>query len=178
MKKVMVLSLAFLFVMTPVMLAADQSPAWKWARVQGEITSINSVDKQIVVDGVTVQVTSFTVIMMLQVPISFDDLVVGMVVRAVGVMDNGVLLARKINVKCDDPLLTRIEGQIDSINSTDLQVVVGTITVQVTVDTVILMKDVVLTFDDLKVGMTIAACGTLDNSVLTADKINVKYGGN
>ena len=74
MKKVMVLSLAFLFVMTPIMLAAEQSPAWKWARVQGEITSINSVDKQIVVDGVTVQVTDLTVIMMLQVPISFEDL--------------------------------------------------------------------------------------------------------
>lgn len=69
---------------------------------------------------------------------------------------------------------TRIEGQITAIDPQLQQLVVNGITVQVTPTTVIKLRGQVITFDDLEVGMTVAACGTVENNVLTAKNITVK----
>jgi hypothetical protein len=75
------------------------------------------------------------------------------------------------------PEITRIEGEISAIDSDNLQLIVGGVTVQVTPDTVITMKEVVLSFYDLNVGMTVVVCGLTDGDVLRAHYINVKYLG-
>jgi len=73
--------------------------------------------------------------------------------------------------------ITRIEGQIAAIDSVNLQIIVNGIIVQATPNTLIRMKDTPITFADLKVGMTVRACGILDGNVLKAHTITVKYLG-
>jgi len=75
------------------------------------------------------------------------------------------------------PERTRIEGVITAIDSENLQIIVGDVTVQATPNTVITMKEELLSFDDLRVGMTVVVCGLTDGDVLRAHYINVKYGG-
>lgn len=72
---------------------------------------------------------------------------------------------------------TRIEGEITAIDLNNQQIVVTGVTVQVTPETVIKMRGQVILFGDLKVGMTVAACGTMEGDVLVAYRITVKYGG-
>lgn len=72
---------------------------------------------------------------------------------------------------------TRIEGTIGAIDADAQQIVVADVTVQVTADTVIKMGSKAIAFADLKVGMTVAACGVLDGDVLVASRVNVKYQG-
>lgn len=171
MRKQWILVLVALFLATAFVYADGPNPAKKWTVIRGEITDIIAADEQIIVDGVTVQVTEDTVIMENKVEITFADLEIGMTVKVRGVYDNDVLVAKKINVMGD---CARIEGEIDSIDYTLEEFVVGTVTVQITEDTVITKKHVPITFADLEVGMTVCACGELVGDVLTATKINVK----
>ena len=72
----------------------------------------------------------------------------------------------------------RIEGTITAIDAAAQQIVIGDTVVQVTAGTIIKMGNRPLTFADLQVGMTVAACGTLDaDGVLQATRINVRYHG-
>lgn len=74
-----------------------------------------------------------------------------------------------------EPQRTRIEGVITAIDSDTQQLLVDGVTVQVTPDTLITMKEQLLAFDDLRVDMTVMACGLTDGDVLVAHHINVKY---
>ena len=85
-----------------------------------------------------------------------------------------VLLARGPN---PSPAGTRIEGVIADIDSVARQIVVDGVAVQVLPDTVINMRGEELPFGDLQIGMTVAACGTVDDDLLTARRVTVKYGG-
>ena len=76
-----------------------------------------------------------------------------------------------------EPKATRIEGVITAIDAANQQLSVDGLTVQVTPETVIMMQEQVLSFDDLKVGMTVVVCGMMDGDVLKAHRIMVKYGG-
>jgi hypothetical protein len=76
-----------------------------------------------------------------------------------------------------EPQRTRIEGVITAIDSGAQQLVVDGVTVQVTPDTLITMKEQLLSFDDLRVAMTVVVCGLTDGDVLVAHHINVKYAG-
>jgi len=96
-----------------------------------------------------------------------------MEVKVRGVYDNDVLVAKKINVMCGE--CVRIEGEIDSIDYTLEEFVVGTTTVQITEDTIITKKHTPIEFADLEVGMTVVACGELVGDVLTATKIKVRF---
>lgn len=71
----------------------------------------------------------------------------------------------------------RVEGVISAIDSVAQQIVVADVTVQVTEDTVIRMKGKPFPFEDLQVGMTVAACGLMDEDVLVARRVTVKYCG-
>jgi FlaG/FlaF family flagellin (archaellin) len=87
------------------------------------------------------------------------------------------VLAASMATAFQGPKSTRIEGQIAAIDAANLQIVVNGVTVQVTTNTLIRMKDVPITFDDLKVGMTVVVCGLMDGDVLKAHAITVKYLG-
>lgn len=73
--------------------------------------------------------------------------------------------------------ITRIEGKIEAIDSANLQIIVNGTIVQATPETLIRMKDMPISFDDLKVGMTVRVCGISDGNVLKAHAITVKYLG-
>ncbi len=73
--------------------------------------------------------------------------------------------------------ITRIEGKIEAIDSANLQLIVNGTIVQATPETLIRMKDMPISFNDLKVGMTVRVCGILDGNVLKAHAITVKYLG-
>jgi len=74
--------------------------------------------------------------------------------------------------------ITRIEGVITDIDSANQRLIVDGVVVQVTPNTVITMKDAVISFDDLQVGMTVMVCGVMEEEILKAHKVNVKYYGN
>ena len=93
------------------------------------------------------------------------------------IMALGFVLAASMVTAVQGPKSTRIEGQIAAIDAANLQIVVNVVTVQVTPSTLIRMKDVPITFDDLKVGMTVVVCGLMDGNVLKAHTITVKYLG-
>jgi hypothetical protein len=71
----------------------------------------------------------------------------------------------------------RVEGVIASIDAGAWQITVGDTVVQVTEDTVLWMRGQTITFDDLAVGQTVAACGVEDVGLLIANRVTVKYGG-
>ena len=71
----------------------------------------------------------------------------------------------------------RVEGVIASIDADNMQIVVGDTVVQLTADTVIKMNGRVISFDDLAVGQTVAACGVFDGDTLVALRVTVKYSG-
>lgn len=75
------------------------------------------------------------------------------------------------------PECIRVEGVITAIDPGAQQITVAGVTVQVTADTIIKMRGQVQTFDYLQVGMTVAACGLMDEDVLVARRVTVKYGG-
>lgn len=164
--------LAFFLLGSLFIASADRG--FCWIIVEGKITSIDPVEEQIVVADKTIQVTEDTRIVMEQEEISFADLEVDMMVRVRGVVKQGVFIALHIRVKCE---CTEVEGEITSIDPVELQIVVDNVTVQVTKDTLIKMKHQIITFEDLEVGQTVKACGTMDNDVLVAKKVCVKYGG-
>jgi hypothetical protein len=69
-------------------------------RIEGTITAIDAEALQIMVDGMTVQVTPDTLIKRGAQTIAFTDLAVDMTVAACGILDDsGVLVASRINVK-------------------------------------------------------------------------------
>jgi len=74
--------------------------------------------------------------------------------------------------------ITRIEGVITDIDSANQQLIVDGVVVQVTPNTEITMKDAVISFDDLQVGMTVMVCGVMEEEILKAHKVNVEYCGN
>lgn len=69
---------------------------------------------------------------------------------------------------------TRIEGAISAIDVESQQLVVANTTVQVTEQTVIKQNGQTIPFENLAVGMTVAACGTMQDGVLVANRITVK----
>lgn len=162
------------FLLLGSLFMATAHKGYFWVRVEGEITSIDPVEEQIVVDDKTIQVTEDTKIVMEQEEITFADLELDMVVRVRGLVKNDVIVAQHIRVKGD---CTQLEGEITSIDPVELQIVVNDVTIQVTKDTILKMSHQLITFEDLEVGQTVKACGTMDNDVLVAKKICVKYGG-
>ncbi len=72
---------------------------------------------------------------------------------------------------------SRIVGAVTAVDDAAQQLTVAGITVQVTPATILTMKDLVIAFEDIEVGMTVIACGVLEDGVLTAHKVNVKYLG-
>jgi hypothetical protein len=96
---------------------------------------------------------------------------------ALALLLTGATLAMAVgpNAPCG---ATRIEGTISAIDAGTQQILVAGVTVQVTPDTVIKMGSKAIAFADLKVGMTVAACGVVDeDGVLVASTVNVKYQG-
>jgi len=75
------------------------------------------------------------------------------------------------------PGFVRVEGVIASIDAGAWQITVGDTAVQIAEDTVLRMRGQTITFDDLAVGQTVAACGVEDEGLLIADRVTVKYGG-
>jgi hypothetical protein len=75
------------------------------------------------------------------------------------------------------PKKVQIEGKITTITANLRQITVGGVTVQVTDATAITMNDQILSFDDLKFGMTVRVCGKMDGDILIAEQINIKYLG-
>ena len=88
-----------------------------------------------------------------------------------------MLLVSPMLVTAAGPKKVQIEGTIDAVDAANQQITVGDVIVQATPDTAITMKDQVISFDDLKVGMTVRVCGKMDGDLLIAEKINVKYLG-
>ena len=98
------LVLGFVLVTSTLVLAKGPNPSPAATRIEGEITAIDSAAQQIVVAGVTVQATEDTAILLKPcggeaIPILFGDLALGQTVRASGLMDGDVLVAKKIMVK-------------------------------------------------------------------------------
>ena len=75
------------------------------------------------------------------------------------------------------PGFVRVEGVVASIDANTWQITVGDTTVQITEDTILRMRGQTITFDDLVVGQTVAACGVEDEGLLIAHRVTVKYGG-
>jgi hypothetical protein len=155
-------------------------------RVEGTITAIDAEALQLVVADTSVQVTALTVIQKNGRAITFDDLVVGLTVAACGTLDeDGVLIANRVTVKLCQPIPVplvagaaagvQIVGEIAAIDADLQQIVVGETTIEVTADTIIKKNGRVITFDDLGVGQTVAACGAYDaDGVLIAKRITVR----
>ena len=99
------LVLGFVLVTSALVLAKGPNPSPAGTRIEGAITAIDPVAQQIVVADVTVQATADTAILLKPcgggeaIPISFEDLALGQTVRASGLMDGDVLVAKKIMVK-------------------------------------------------------------------------------
>lgn len=76
-------------------------------------------------------------------------------------------------------ICTQIEGQITSIGDDQLTVAtsMGPVVVQVTSSTIIKMGAKQIAFGDLKEGMTVRACGDLQDSTLVATRISVRFQG-
>ncbi|MBU0641069.1 MAG: hypothetical protein KKB50_19595 [Planctomycetes bacterium] len=75
------------------------------------------------------------------------------------------------------PGSVRVEGVIASTDTGAWQITVGTTAIQITADTILRMQGQPITFDDLAVGQTVAACGVEDDELLIAHRVTVKYGG-
>jgi len=77
---------------------------------------------------------------------------------------------------------TRLEGSIQSINYDTKQFILstkdGTFTVVTNADTVIKKGPERVSFNDLKEGQYVCACGTLNGTVLTAWMVNIMPGRN
>ena len=71
----------------------------------------------------------------------------------------------------------RIEGAIASLDASAQQIVVGDVTVQVTDSTLIRQQRQVISFADLSVGETVAACGVMGSDVLVANRVTVRWCG-
>jgi len=100
-------------------------------------------------------------------------------VKKVGTLALGLVLVTTTLALAAGPIpeCIRVEGVITAIDPGAQQITVAGVTVQVTADTIIKMRGQVQTFDYLQVGMTVAACGLMDEDVLVARRVTVKYGG-
>jgi hypothetical protein len=87
-----------MLLLAPLAFAGGPNPGAPAVRVEGVITAIDAGAQQIVVSGVTVQITPQTTLVMKGVPIAFEDLAVGMTVRACGLMSGDVLVAKNVSV--------------------------------------------------------------------------------
>jgi len=105
MRKVLITALSLVMVGSVLLSAAGKGPGPKGGRedvqITGEITAIDSDTSQIIVNETTVQVTPETVVMVVGIPGDFNDLELGDIVKVRGKMVDDVLVADKINVKCD-----------------------------------------------------------------------------
>jgi hypothetical protein len=90
----------------------------------------------------------------------------------------GLVMLASILAAAACPIITRIEGVITAIDPDSEQLTVDGVVVQVTPNTEITMKDEVISFDVLAVGMTVRVCGVMEEEILKAHKVNVKYCGN
>lgn len=99
MRKAGILTLGFVLVASTLALAVGPIPVQECVRVEGVIAAIDYEAQWIVVADVTVQVTPETVIKMRGKPFPFEDLQFGMTVAACGLMDEDVLVARRVTVK-------------------------------------------------------------------------------
>ena len=101
--------------------------------------------------------------------------------RKAGILTLGFVLVASALALAVGPIpvqeCVRVEGVIASIDSDELQIVVADVTVQVTPDTLIRMRGKPFPFENLQVGMTVAACGLMDKDLLVARRVTVKYGG-
>ena len=77
----------------------DRTPICEPVRIEGLITSIDSVVHQITVGDVLVQVTETTRLHMGRQIISFADLAIGQTVAVCGILDGDVLISIDLNVK-------------------------------------------------------------------------------
>ena len=161
-------------------------------RIEGPITAIDPVLLQLVVTDVTVQVTDTTIIKERGRTIGFDQLALGATVAACGLIEDDVLVANRVTVRPCVPVLpvtavstlqtavatgtTRIEGVITAIDADLLQLLVADTLVQVTDTTLIRERGQIIGFDQLEVGITVAACGTLTDDVLVAQHVTVRPG--
>lgn len=104
MSKVWKTALFFVLVSSILVTAAGPKSGPDIIRLTGPIESIDTDNLKISVKGTTIQVTAETVITRtfkkVQEEIGFGYLAVDMTVQACGQMDNDVLVAHKINVKC------------------------------------------------------------------------------
>jgi len=161
-------------------------------RIEGPITAIDPVLLQLVVTDVTVQVTDTTIIKERGRTIGFDQLALGATVAACGLIEDDVLVANRVTVRPCVPVVpvttvstlqtavatgtTRIEGVITAIDADLLQLLVADTLVQVTDTTLIRERGQIIGFDQLEVGITVAACGTLTDDVLVAQHVTVRPG--
>ena len=70
--------------------------------ILGDISSIDLVTRQIVVNDVTIQLTETTTIQAKGDPIAFENLEVGMLVKAVGDMSGDILMATRVTIRVGD----------------------------------------------------------------------------
>jgi len=82
-----------------VALAGNPACPVAGTRIEGEITAIDAEAMQLVVADTTVQVTELTLIRQNGRAIAFEDLAVGMPVAVCGIVQDGVLIAKRITVQ-------------------------------------------------------------------------------
>ena len=101
--------------------------------------------------------------------------------RTAGILTLGFVLVASTLALAVGPIpvqeCVRVEGVIAAIDYEAQWIVVADVTVQVTPETVIKMRGKPFPFEDLQFGMTVAACGLMDEDVLVARRVTVKYGG-
>ncbi|MBN2181747.1 MAG: hypothetical protein JW715_07515 [Sedimentisphaerales bacterium] len=106
MKKALLTTLALVFVCSVMLYAGGPNgpkgpKGPNCTQIEGVIVTIDSDSQFTLNDGTVVQVTDDTIILQKQVPITFNDLTVGITVKVCGQMDGDILIACKICVKCD-----------------------------------------------------------------------------
>jgi len=90
----------------------------------------------------------------------------------------GLVMLASILATAAGPSITRIEGVITGIDYDSEQLTVDdVVVVEATPNTVITMVGVVIDFDELKLDMTVRVCGVMEEEILKAHKVNVKYFG-
>ena len=90
----------------------------------------------------------------------------------------GLVMLASILAAAAGPSITRIEGVITGIDYDSEQLTVDdVVVVEATPNTVITMVGVVIDFDELKLDMTVRVCGVMEEEILKAHKVNVKYFG-
>ena len=99
MKKIGILLSVILFSLSPLSIAKGPQTSNLVDQIEGVISYTNIESQQIVVDGITVQLTSNTLIKIRDEMGDFDDLIVGRTVKVCGYYEGLILVAHQISVK-------------------------------------------------------------------------------